>query len=159
MRISGTPPLRNKARASSARSLPNAGRFRRTTLLLLVHFLGLIVTVSVLGCYIVDPVRVPYQALVGALVINVFTWLLDYAKRRSTLCPLCKGTPLINSGAHPHVRAWHLRFFNHGISAALSILFTHKFRCMYCGTDFDLLKPRSRHLTGSSENGGKSRAR
>jgi hypothetical protein len=25
----------------------------------------------------------------------------------------------------------------------LSILACHKFRCMYCGSDYDLLKPRS----------------
>jgi len=118
-----------------------------TTLLILVHYMGLIATVAALIFYIIDPVKVPYLFFVFAAVFSIITWLLACAKRRSALCPLCKGTPLINSGAHPHVRARQLSILNHGISAALSIMFTHKFRCMYCGTDFDLLKSRKRHQT------------
>ena len=68
------------------------------------------------------------------------------ASRRSARCPLCKGTPYLNTGALTHRNATRLFPLNHGTSALLSSLITQRFRCMYCGTRFDLLKRRSSRL-------------
>ncbi|MBG7607085.1 MAG: hypothetical protein IZT59_03510 [Verrucomicrobia bacterium] len=77
---------------------------------------------------------------------TVVTWLISFFKRRHTHCPLCKGTPLINSGALAHQKATKTFPFNHGVSATISIIATHKSRCMYCGTLFDMLKIPSHNL-------------
>ena len=82
--------------------------------------------------------------IVGA-VSSIITLIISYSKRRSARCPLCIGTPLLNSGALAHKRSFALGPLNEGFTAVLSIACTQKFRCMYCGTRYDLLKPiRSR---------------
>jgi hypothetical protein len=70
-------------------------------------------------------------------------WIIAFFKRRAAHCPLCKGTPLLNSGARPHAKARRFYPFNHGMTATLSIIATQRFCCMYCGSDFDLLKTPS----------------
>jgi hypothetical protein len=75
-------------------------------------------------------------------------------KRRSILCPLCKGTPLVSSRAHVHSKAFRIFPLNHATTAMLTILFTQTFRCMYCGSRFDVLKPRpkkTRYLLEDSD--------
>lgn len=84
-----------------------------------------------------------YLACSG-LGFSAVTWLIALLKRRAAKCPLCKGTPLINCGALAHSRAKRIYPFNHGVSAVISVIFTRKFRCMYCGSDFALIKTRSR---------------
>ena len=64
-------------------------------------------------------------------------------RRRSARCPLCKGSPLYDSGAVKHAKAHRMRPLNHGATAVLSILFLNRFRCMYCGTPYDMLKAPS----------------
>ena len=78
-----------------------------------------------------------------ALAASLATWLISYLRRRSARCPLCKGSPLLESGAVKHAKAYRLRPFNHGATAVLGILFLNRFRCMYCGTPYDLLKRSS----------------
>jgi uncharacterized membrane protein (UPF0136 family) len=109
-----------------------------------LHFLGLIVTVTTLVGFILQPSMLASRLLVAGIVFSALSWLIAYFKRRGVHCPLCKGTPLINSGALPHTRARRIGPFNHGVSAVISIMATQKFRCMYCGSDYDLLKPRNR---------------
>jgi hypothetical protein len=79
-------------------------------------------------------------ALIGSLGLAVASWILGYFKRRAAMCPLCNGTPLLVSGALPHVKAVRIPPFNHGVSAVLSLVFTQRFTCMYCGCRFDMLK-------------------
>ncbi len=82
--------------------------------------------------------------IVGA-VSSIITLIISCSKRRSARCPLCIGTPLLNSGALAHKRSFALGPLNEGFTAVLCIACTQKFRCMYCGTRYDLLKPiRSR---------------
>jgi len=79
----------------------------------------------------------------GAIVGAGLSWVLCFLKRRSARCPLCKGTPFLDTGALTHRKASRLFPLNHGTSAVLSTLFTQRFRCMYCGTRYDLLKRHS----------------
>ncbi len=114
----------------------------------MIHYLGIVGTVTALTCYVRQPSQLASLLVAGGLVFSACTWMVAFFKRRATFCPLCKGTPLVNSGAHTHAKA--IRFFplNHGTSAMISIITTQKFRCMYCGSDYDLLKPPSHLLTG-----------
>lgn len=79
----------------------------------------------------------------GAVAAAGITWLTALLKRRSARCPLCKGTPFLNSGALTHRKASRVFPFNHGTTAVIAGLFTQRFSCMYCGTRYDLLKQPS----------------
>lgn len=136
------PP--SKSRVQRARSLPTAKPFRIAVFFTALFFLGLIASLTAAVCVIKDPNQFSVRVMVGAMGFSAVTWLFSFIKRRSTFCPLCKGTPLLNSGARAHQRAWRLYPLNHGMTATLSILVCQKFRCMYCGSDYDLLKASSR---------------
>lgn len=105
-----------------------------------VHYLCLVATVTCGVLFVLHPRIDTVLALIGSLGLAVASWIIGYFKRRSALCPLCNGTPLLDSGALPHVRAVWIPPFNHGVSAVLSMMFTQRFTCMYCGCRFDLLK-------------------
>lgn len=136
------PPA--KPRVQRARSLPTAKPFRIAVFFSALFFLGLIASITAGYCVIRDPNQFSVRVLVAAMGFSVVAWLISFIKRRSTFCPLCKGTPLLNSGARAHQKAWRLYPLNHGTTATLSILACQKFRCMYCGSDYDLLKSSSR---------------
>lgn len=90
--------------------------------------------------------------MIAGTVFTIVTWLIASFKRRSALCPLCRGTPLINSGALAHSKAVRFPPLNHGVSAIISIIATQRFCCMYCGSSFDMLKTPS-HLRGKDGDG------
>jgi len=81
--------------------------------------------------------------MLGLLAAVIITWIISFFLRRSARCPLCKGTPLLNSGARVHRGAFRIRPFNHGTTATLNLLCCQRFRCMYCGSRYDMLKPVS----------------
>ena len=132
-----------RTRASQARSLPSSRPFNVAAIFSVLHFLGIAVTLTALVLIFTDPGPLTRDAFIGGIAFSVVTWLISFFKRRSVHCPLCKGTPMINSGALAHSRASRIFPFNHGVSATLSIITTQTFRCMYCGSDFDLLKTPS----------------
>lgn len=138
----------DRARVPRARSVPSARPFRVAVFFTSLYFLGLIATVTALVGFALQPSLLASRLLVAGIVFSAFTWLIAYFMRREVHCPLCKGTPLLNSGALPHTRARRIGPLNHGVSAVISIMATQKFRCMYCGSDYDLLKPRTRLLHG-----------
>ncbi len=114
-----------------------------------IHYLTIVLLLLWLVVFILKPDPVVFilksdlniaYVLVGLMAVCILTWIVAYFKRRAALCPLCKGTPLLNSGALPHATAFRFGPFNHGVSAVLTILFTHHFRCMYCGSRYDLMR-------------------
>jgi len=115
-----------------------------------MHYIGILATATTLAVFLIEPSDLATRVLIVSLVFTAVTWLMAFFKRRATHCPLCKGTPLINSGAIPHRKAFRIYPFNHGVSATFSIIATQKFRCMDCGTGFDILKDPS-HLRGKDE--------
>ena len=132
-----------KPKVLRARSLPSSRPFNVAAFFSAMHYFGLITTATAFVLFFMEPSQLAMKVIVGGLAFSGVTWLIAFFKRRSAQCPLCKGTPLINSGALAHSRATRLYPLNHGVSATLSILATQTFRCMYCGSDFDLLKTPS----------------
>ncbi len=132
-----------RSKVLRARSLPSGRSFTVAVFFSALHYLGLITTTTALVLFLVEPDVLAMKMIVGGLVFSGATWLIAFFKRRSAHCPLCKGTPLINSGALAHSKATRLYPFNHGVTATLSVIATQTFRCMYCGSDFDLLKTPS----------------
>lgn len=141
----------DKTRISRARSLPAARPFRTAVFITTIYFFGLIVTGTAFVGVIIHRSETAGKILLYGAIFSAVAWFVAFFKRRSALCPLCKGTPLLNSRAFTHTRAWRMWPCNHGTTAILSIMATQKFRCMYCGSDFDLLKPRNRILYGEHE--------
>lgn len=135
------PPA--KPKAIRARSLPSSRPFNVAAFFSALHYLGLITVITAFVLFFIEPSQLATKVIVGGIAFSGVTWLIAFFKRRSAQCPLCKGTPLINSGALAHSRATRIYPLNHGVSATLSILATQTFRCMYCGSDFDLLKTPS----------------
>jgi len=135
------PPA--KPKVLRARSLPSSRPYNVAAFFSALHYFGLITTATAFVLFFMEPSQLATKVIVGGLAFSGVTWMIAFFKRRSAQCPLCKGTPLINSGALAHSRATRLYPLNHGVSATLSILATQTFRCMYCGSDFDLLKTPS----------------
>lgn len=136
------------ARVANERTLsvPRSNRFYQAVFLSALNYLSILAALTTLAIFLLKPSHLATHVLVTCLSLMAVTWVLALSKRRSTHCPLCKGTPLINSGALPHRKALKIWPFNHGVSAIFSIIATQTFRCMYCGTAFDLMKPPS-HLS------------
>ena len=132
-----------KPKAVRARSLPSSRPFSVAAFFSALHYLGLITTATAFVLFLTEPSQLATKVIVGSLAFSGVTWMIAFFKRRCAHCPLCKGTPMINSGALAHSRATRIYPFNHGVSATLSIIATQAFRCMYCGSDFDLLKKPS----------------
>ncbi len=148
---SSTAPETAAARAKTrARSLPCSRPFTIAAILSAFFYVGVITTVTALVLFFISPTQIAVKVIIASMIFSVFAWLLAFFKRRSAHCPLCKGTPLVNTGALAHSRATRLYPFNHGMTATFSIIATQTFRCMYCGSDFDLLKTPS-HLRGKDD--------
>lgn len=142
--VEKTTARSTKSRVNHARSLPHCGPFNVAAAFSVVHYLSLAVTATALVLTITDPSALARSVFFVGIAISLVTWLVSFLKRRCAHCPLCKGTPMVNSGAYPHSRASRIFPLNHGVSATLAIITTQTFRCMYCGSDFDMLKPPSR---------------
>jgi hypothetical protein len=114
-----------------------------------IHYLGIIASITTLVVFFIQPSPLATKVFMICIAFSALSWLIAFCKRRQTHCPLCKGTPLINSGALPHQKAVRWFPLNHGVTATFSIILFQKFRCMFCGTLFDMLKPlANKHSNG-----------
>lgn len=136
-----------KEKTFRSRSLPSRRSYDVAVLFSALHYFGIILTVTALVRFFIEPSMLATKFITGGLGFTAATWFIAFFKRRATHCPLCKGTPLIASGALAHSKAIKIPPFNAGVTATLSIIATQKFRCMYCGSDYDLLKKPSYMLT------------
>ena len=130
------PPLEKRAR-----SVPYKRPYVVALVLSASFYLALIGTGAALFAFMALQSRNSASLLIGFAGFSAFLWLCSFLKRRTCHCPLCKGTPLLDNSAHRHEKA--VRFFplNYGTSNVIRALVRQHFRCQYCGTPFDLLKP------------------
>jgi hypothetical protein len=129
-----------KKHSHGARSLPFKQAYVATIVVGFLHYMA-IIAAATLGFIMVRTQNgdVGWWLLLSIAAIGL-TWLIGYATRRSAKCPLCKGTPLLDTRASKHQKAVRIRPFNYGTTAMLHLTFSYRFRCMYCGTPFDLLR-------------------
>jgi hypothetical protein len=137
------PPRSSPEPYAKARSVHDKRPLNMAVFFTLVHYLCLIGFLTSLGILIAHPAPGSVPPVVAFAVATLVTWLVSFVRRRSARCPLCKGSPLYDSGAVKHAKAHRMRPLNHGATAVLSILFLNRFRCMYCGTPYDMLKAPS----------------
>lgn len=126
-----------------ARSLPFRRPFIIAEVLSSLHYLSILAWLTCLVMFLINGTPLASRLIIGSIILVIVTWILAFFQRRSIRCPLCKGTPLLNSGALPHGKAFRIPPLNHGVTATLSLIFTQEYRCMYCGNLYDLLKPNS----------------
>ena len=132
-----------QAKLLRARSLPSSWPFAVAAFFSALHYLGIIAALTGVVLFGIEQSHLAVRVILGGIGFSVVTGFIAFFKRRAAHCPLCKGTPLINSGARAHSRATRIPPFNRGVSATLSVIACQNFRCMYCGSDFDLLKTPS----------------
>ncbi|MGJ8697247.1 MAG: hypothetical protein ACSHYF_13095 [Verrucomicrobiaceae bacterium] len=106
-----------------------------------ILYLLLVALLTSAAVYAVVQTKASAYLLVAIMAATLLTWCASLFKRREARCPLCKGTPLLNTGAHLHEKAYKLPLLNHGNTNAVRTIFTQRLRCMYCGTPYDFLKP------------------
>ena len=143
------------------RSLPNKRPFLSALFWSFLYWCALCCFFATLVALLVSrDLHTAYLAAAALAGVGV-TWLISFVKRRGARCPLCQGTPYINTGAETHEKAVAVFPFNHGITAMLSTIFTMRFRCMYCATRYDILKPshRKHHRGKPEEEGGSPSSR
>lgn len=123
-----------------ARAVPAKRPIILALVLSAIYYLALVGAASALVAMAIRPGKSAAIVLLAFLGLSGVMWLVSFLKRRGCRCPLCQGTPLVDSGAHRHQKA--VRFFplNHGSSNVVRALLRQHFRCQYCGTPFDLLK-------------------
>ncbi len=138
------PPPRKKLPVQKRRrSVPFPKPFIKAAIFTSLFLLSLIGLITAIVTFFLLQTQQATFLVVVTLFITFFLWIISLFIRRSASCPLCKGTPYFNSGAHTHKRATKLPFINHGISNVICTITAQTFRCMYCGQPYDLLKPVS----------------
>ena len=144
----------NEPQSPRMRSVPYRGAFYQATFWTVLHLFCIMATITTIVIFFLHhkTVGIHYykRPIIVFASLTILTMMISFYKRRNARCPLCLGTPLLNSGALVHKHSYALTPFNNGFTAVLSIIFTQKFRCMYCGILFDLLKKRG--LSNHSKN-------
>jgi len=107
-----------------------------------VHYWGTFTLLLAIPVFLVEQTPLARNLLIGSAVFYLFSGLVSFLNRRKVICPLCKGTPLLSTRAHVHAKAFRIFPLDHGTTATLALIFTQTFRCMFCGSRFDLLKPK-----------------
>lgn len=145
-----------EAQTTRPRSMPYRATFYIATFWTLLHLFCIVATLTALALFLTNhktnPSSFYLYSVLGGLLLTFLTLVISYFKRRAARCPLCRGTPLLNSGALAHKKSQCIAPFNHGYTALLSIVFTQKMSCMYCGTNYDLLKTSSHSRRSSSDS-------
>ena len=107
-------------------------RFRIASLFLLLKW-SLMATAAVLLVYSVvtnkREAAMLAMILMGSAVPVTFLQWITAARAR---CPLCIGNPLSHRSCSKNGRA-HKLFGSYRLTVAVSVIFTGKFRCPYCG--------------------------
>ena len=144
----------NKSSKPHLRSVPYRAAFYQATFWTILHLFCVTATVTTLVIFFINHKTIGIDQYKFTIIFfaasSVLTIIISLYKRRNARCPLCLGTPLLNTGALAHKRSFALSPLNHGYTAIFSIACTQKFRCMYCGTGYDLLKKRG--LSTRSKN-------
>lgn len=128
-----------------ARSVPYKRAFVIAVLATIIFYFSLIAFLTSVITFFLAPEelrRGSAYAMIALLGISAFFWIISYFKRRKASCPLCKCTPFLDNLAHKHQKSFRIRPLNYGTTAVFNVVLTQRWRCMYCGTPFDILKPK-----------------
>lgn len=123
-----------------ARSLPHKYHYRISLAWAFFFYLILLaILTAAIGLSLKDSKENTFL-LIGLVFFAIPVWLLGFLSRKKASCPLCKGTPFLDSQASKHVKAFRILPLNYGTTNIVRALITCRFRCHFCGTPFDMLK-------------------
>lgn len=123
-----------------ARTLPNKSSYQVSILWTLLLYLILICIVAAGAGVYLNPIPKNTYLLLGLAASLIPVWLFSFFSRKRASCPLCKGTPLLDSQASKHVKAVKIFPLNYGHTNIIRAVVTQRMRCHFCGTPYDLLK-------------------
>jgi hypothetical protein len=116
------------------------GQFRllQIALLALITYLSLPATLYFTCRLLLDPGKGWEHWTVAGLITFTGSLVLGLLLSATTRCSLCHGTPLLGKNCRKHTIANKLPFLTYRASAILHLIFTGRFRCMFCSTPFRL---------------------
>ena len=114
------------------------GRLILIALLALISYAALPATIYFTVLLTLEPQGDWHNAAVGSLIAFVGSLVVGTVLSAMTKCSLCHGSPMLGKRCRKHVLANKLPCFTYRASAILHLIFTGKFRCMYCSTPFRL---------------------
>ena len=116
------------------------GQFRLIiiVLLALTSYIALPATIYFTICLLVEPQGAWQVPAALSLVAFAASFIVGLLLSAITKCALCHGSPLLDKRCRKHVLANKLPLLTYRASAILHVIFTGKFRCMFCSTPFRL---------------------
>ena len=105
-----------------------------------LFYLNILAFLTAIAGYYLNSSQLNSFILIGLVFTAIPIWAISYLARKKATCCLCKGTPLLDSRASKHVKAFRIFPFNYGTTNTLRAIFTRRIRCHFCGTPFDMLK-------------------
>ena len=107
-------------------------------LLTLIMYAALPTTLYCTARLIMEPQAGWQMWALGSLITLVASLVLGILLSAITKCTLCHGTPFFWNRCRKHALANKLPFLSYRTSAIVHLLFTWKFRCMFCSTPYRL---------------------
>lgn len=114
------------------------GRLLVIAFFALTSYVALPATIYYTIHLILDPQGGWQTLALASLIALVVSLLLGTLLSAITKCGLCHGTPLMGKNCRKHVLANKMPCLTYRASAILHLIFTGKFRCMFCSTPFRL---------------------
>jgi hypothetical protein len=125
-------------RTQNARVWRSQGRLIVIVLLALTTYLALPATLYFTARLVMEPGAGWESWTLGSLVALVGSLVMGIVLSAMTKCTLCHGTPLLGTSCRKHPLANKLPLLTYRASTILHVLFTGRFRCMFCSTPFRL---------------------
>jgi hypothetical protein len=114
------------------------GRLLLIALLALITYAAVPATLYFTARLIIAPDAGWQIWTVGSLVALVVSLVLGILLSATTKCTLCHGTPLMGNKCRKHTLANKLPLLTYRASSIVHLIFTGKFRCMFCSTPYRL---------------------
>lgn len=134
------PQVDPTSRARRSRAFHRPWRIWFVSLLLVLSFLFLCAFIALAAAIPVTGSRMVGISSLICLALFVASRFSAFVLSSHLHCGLCHGTLMAEKGCRKHIDAARIRPLSHRATAALSVLFTLSFKCMYCGTRFRLWK-------------------
>lgn len=114
------------------------GRLLLIAFLALTSYLALPATLYFTIRLLLEPQGDWQKPALGSLIALAVSLILGTLLSAITKCGLCHGAPLMGKNCRKHVLANKLPCLTYRASAILHLIFTGKFRCMFCSTPYRL---------------------
>ena len=125
-------------RSQKPRVWKRQGRLLLIALLALISYAALPATLYFTARLMLEQDPDWEKPALGSLIALVLSLIIGTVLSAMTKCALCHGSPLLGKNCRKHTLANKIPFLTYRASALLHVLFTGKFRCMFCSTPFRL---------------------